>query len=82
MQTADFWSVPFGPDSAAVAPEAPPLLATVLAPVLAAGVTLAEPVRYDGALATVFARPLGRAWLSVDEQYQAASKLGLLPDPT
>jgi hypothetical protein len=80
MQTPDFWSVPFGPARSSSPADAPPLLATVLAAVLAPGVTLPTPLRYDGgALEAVFAHPLGRSWLSVDEQYAVASALGLLP---
>jgi hypothetical protein len=80
MQTPDFWSVPFGPATSASPAEAPPLLTTVLAAVLADGVTLPAPVRYDDkSLEAVFAHPLGRPWFSLDDQYHVASTLGLVP---
>jgi len=78
MQAPDFWSVPFGPERPSAPPEAPAILTRLLVPVVGRRGNLPTPLRYDESLAEVFAHPLKRAWLSVEQQYVAASALGLL----
>ena len=78
MQTPDFWCIPFvgGPPQAA---EAPALLAHVLDRVASADAPpLPAPLRYDDALGTWLSATALRGALTVDDQFRAATALGLL----
>jgi hypothetical protein len=83
MQTPDFWSIPFVSTQApkgsdAQASDAPDALAPVLRAVLRPGVALPTPLRFDARLGALLSADLGRAWLSLDAQRDAARALGSL----
>lgn len=79
MATPDFWSVPFGAGESAD-PDAPGVLTAVLRAAFGPDAPLPRPVRYDGALVDLCARPLAPAWCPAPDRLRAAVALGLV-DP-
>ena len=78
MQTPDFWSIPFV-SGTPTATDAPALLAGVLA-LLAPGVEPPSPLRFDDGLGAWLSKNLGREWLPIGAQAQAAVALGMIDE--
>lgn len=79
LATPDFWSVPFGTGESAD-PDAPAVLAAVLARAFGADAPVPRPLRYDAAVVALCTLPLASTWCPAPARLGAAVALGLV-DP-